>query len=374
MNTVTVIYGNHPKKMVQQLIEKTDALNRLRAQDSVLIKPNIVVSRKEWTGVNTDPRVVEAIVIALKKRGVSRITVGDGAGMGYSASEGFKICGYHELEDRYGLRLVDLERDRFVKKPVPISGPFKTLEIARSVVESDFLINVPIMKAHGQTKITCSLKNLKGVMPRAMKTRFHGVDLHRAIAQLASVVSVDLIIVDGLKGDLMSETGRTPVQMERILLGYNPVEVDSVVADMLGYQPREISHIFYAAEAGLGSCELSGIRLLALNRPTKTFRFTAPPHFSKRFPCVIDAQGACCTCVGNLIFALERLQEKGMFLKGFRFLVGQKVKFRDKDDLITVAVGQCAVKNNSADMIIDSCPPTTGAIMQSVTSEYSRKH
>jgi len=49
-----------------------------------------------------------------------------------------------------------------------------------------------------------------------------------------------LIIVDGLQGDLHSESGHDPVVMDRMILGTNPVEVDSFVADALGYQPRDI--------------------------------------------------------------------------------------------------------------------------------------
>ena len=41
-----------------------------------------------------------------------------------------------------------------------------------------------------------------------------------------------------------------------MILGTNPVEVDSVVADTLGYKPRDIRHIAYSADAGLGTCDL----------------------------------------------------------------------------------------------------------------------
>ena len=352
--------------MVKTLIEQNDAFNGLQSNDKVLIKPNLVVSRGHWVGINTDPQVVEAIVVALKEYGAHKITVGDGAGMGYSAKNAFKTCGYNEMADRYGLKLIDLEKDRFIKKPVLIDGPFKSLEVAKSVVDSDFLINVPLMKAHGQTLITCSLKNLKGVMPRAMKTRFHSVDIHQAIAQLASVVSPQLIIVDGLQGDLMSETGRTPVQMERILIGHDPVAVDSVVADMLGYAPRKIRHIAHSADADLGSCELEKIQIKALNRPTKTERFTAPPPLTDRFPCTINADGACCTCMGNLIFALERLKENGLLSRQHHFLVGLKAKTASQKNQKTIAVGQCAAAINSADITIDECPPSASTIYKSL--------
>ena len=258
MSEVVIIYGSQVEKMVRQLIEETGALDRLRPDDLVMIKPNLVESRENWLGVDTDPRVIEALVKVLKDGGVHRITIGDGSGMGNSATKAFEYCGYRDLARRYGLRLVDLDKDEFIKKPVSIAGPFKTLEIARTVLECDYLINVPVLKAHNQTLVTCSLKNLKGTMPRSMKSAFHSVNLHKAIAQLNSILVPHLTIVDGLQGDLHSESGHDPVVMDRIMLGTNPVEVDSVAADMLGYEPRNIRHIAYSADAGLGTCDLEG--------------------------------------------------------------------------------------------------------------------
>ena len=368
MGIVTVIYGNDIETMVPRLTSETGALDSVRPHDTVVIKPNLVVSRRDWKGVDTDPRVVEALVNVLKQRGVSRITIADGSGMGHNATKAFSVCGYKDMAKRYGLKLVDLERDRFIRKPVQIDGPFQSLEIARTVLDCDFLINVPIMKAHGMTFITCSLKNLKGVMPRATKTAFHGRDLSRAIAQLNSVLSSDLIVVDGFQGDLSSETGRTPVTMERILLGHNPVEVDSVVADMLGYAPRTIRHIAYSADAGFGTCDLEQITIRALNQPTTDEHFTPPPHYTKRFPCRISAEGACCTCLGNLLFALERLREQGLLSRNQHFLIGQKPDLPGDGAATTIAVGKCAIQDVNADVGIDTCPPSAGLIYRRVRS------
>jgi hypothetical protein len=269
--------------------------------------------------------------------------------------------------------LVDLERDEFVKKPVGIEGPFKSLEIARTVLESDFLINVPIMKAHHETLITCSLKNLKGTMPRSMKTAFHGVNLHKAIAQLNSVLIPHLIIVDGLQGDLYSESGDDPVVMDRIILGTNPVEVDSVVADTLGYKPRDIRHIAYAADGSLGTCDLKKIKIHPLNRPSEIKRFSPPTHYSKRFSCSISAEGACCTCMGNFVFALERLSEKGLLSERLSFLIGQNPKIPAQKKVFTIAVGQCASKLDGADLCIGECPPTAANIYQGIASAIARR-
>jgi len=368
MGEVLITYGSEVDRMVRHLMDHTDAMDRLCPDDTVVIKPNLVVSRENWAGIDTDSRVIEALVTFLKDKGLRRIIVGDGSGMGYSATSAFDSCGYTEMAARHGLRLVDLERDSFIKKPVRVEGPFETLEIARTVLECDFLINVPVMKAHNETLITCSLKNLKGTMPRAMKTAFHGVNLHKAITQLNSVLSPQLILVDGLQGDLNSEIGHNPVLMERMILGTNPVEVDSVIADILGYAPREIRHITYSADAGLGTCDLKRIRIRSLNRPSRKKRFKPPVHYSKRFPCAISAEGACCTCMGNFIFALERLDEKRVLSEWVSFLIGQNPKPSSGKKTLTVAVGRCASRQDEADLRIDECPPSAGNIYQRVAS------
>ncbi len=93
MGTVTVVHGDQIDPMIEQIASVSDALNAVHYQDTVLIKPNLVVSRREWAGVNTDPRIVEAIVKILKAKGISRIVVGDGAGMGYNATKAMQILG-----------------------------------------------------------------------------------------------------------------------------------------------------------------------------------------------------------------------------------------------------------------------------------------
>jgi hypothetical protein len=276
------------------------------------------------------------------------------------------------MAKRYGLELMDFERDRFIDMEVPIAGPFRKLEIARTALECDCLISVPLMKAHFQTLMTCSLKNMKGIMSRSQKTAFHSRGLHKSIIQLASVISPDLIVVDGLHGNLTSETGRDPVAIGMMMAGQKPVEMDSLVADILGYAPRDIKHIAYAEDAGLGTTRLDEISVERLNRPARERRFTPPTHYTKRFECRIQAEGACCTCMGNLVFALERLSEKGALSRDQHFMVGQKTGKDAGNQGTTIAVGQCAAKRVEADIQIEDCPPTARTIYNEVLSQKHR--
>ena len=47
------------------------------------------------------------------------------------------------------------------------------LEIAEPVLNTDNLINVPVMKTHFQTNLTLGIKNLKSVVSKASKLVMH---------------------------------------------------------------------------------------------------------------------------------------------------------------------------------------------------------
>ncbi len=81
------------------------------------------------------------------------------------------------------------------------------LQICDSALALDFLINVPVLKGHCQTKVTCALKNMKGLIPNKEKRHFHAMGLHKPIAHLNTVLRQDFIVVDNICGDLDFEDG-----------------------------------------------------------------------------------------------------------------------------------------------------------------------
>jgi len=138
----------------------------------------------------------------------------------------------------------------------------------------------------------------------------------------------------------------------------------------LGYAPRSIQHIADSADEGLGNCDLDAIEVVSLNQPTTQMHFQPPAHYSRRFPCQIMAEGACCTCMGNLIFALERLHEQRLLSKQQTFLIGQQAESPVDGTGTSIAVGQCAAQKGQADVCIDVCPPSAGIIYRRVRSYF----
>ena len=104
--------------------------------------------------------------------------------VGDKTTEAFEYCGYNRIAEQYGVELWDLQQD--TSHMEDCAG--MQLRLCDSLKQIDFLINVPVLKGHCQTKITCALKNLKGVIPNSEKRRFHTLGLHRPIAHLGAGV------------------------------------------------------------------------------------------------------------------------------------------------------------------------------------------
>lgn len=360
-------YGNDPLTEIPALFGGEDPFTGLGPASRVLIKPNLVVAQKRWRGADTQPETVEALIRLLQDHGVRRITVADGAGMGHSAERAFDLVGYRHLTRQYGVTLADVEAGEFEWRRPPLDGPFERLPVSRHAAEADLLINVPVMKAHGETGVTCALKNLKGLMTRRMKSSFHGADLHRAIAQLASAVNCGLTVVDAVYGDLQSETGGNPVEMGMLLTGRDPLAIDAFAARRLGFSPSDIAYVeHYARYRGFRSADEVQPEVKAVNGPAEAPRFEADTGQLERFPCTVEAEGVCCTCRSNLLFALQRLSRSGELDGSRHFAVGRRVSGRKSAGEVMIAVGDCAARRVAADFTVGGCPPESRQIVRAV--------
>ena len=137
-----------------------------------------------------------------------------------------------------GVPFVDLQRD--TSRTYNAKG--MQLRICDAAMDGAFLINMPVLKGHCQTHVTCALKNAKSVIPNAEKRRFHTLGLHKPIAHLNTIVRWGFILVDNICGDLDFEEGGNPVTMNRILGCLDPVLCDSFVCQTMGYEIRKVVH------------------------------------------------------------------------------------------------------------------------------------
>ena len=106
----------------------------------------------------------------------------EGSSVGDKTAEAAELCGYYDLSRNYQVEFLDMQKDS--SEIYDCAG--LELKICDEAMKLDFLINVPVMKGHCQTKITCALKNMKGLIPNTEKRHFHAMGLHKPIAHLAA--------------------------------------------------------------------------------------------------------------------------------------------------------------------------------------------
>lgn len=351
MADIYIHYGTNLADMTYELMAAAGVADRLRREMTVGIKPNLVVARPADGGATTHPEIAEGVIRYVRDAGVRNIVILEGSWVGDSTQKAFRNCGFAALAEKYGARLVDTKHDKAVDR----SFHGMTLSICESALKTDFLINIPVLKGHCQTGLTCCLKNLKGCIPDSEKRRYHTLGLHKPIAALNAVLRPALHIIDSVCGDPTFEEGGNPVEANRILLGFDPVLLDSYAAQLLGYEPGRIEYLRLAKEYGIGKFADEGTRIVELNasnRPKANEAVRSQSSIARRYGRYIDEDGACSACYAALVSALEKTNGIG----DGRIKIGQG--FRGKA-LRGIGSGNCT---SGCEHYVKGCPPKASDI------------
>lgn len=352
-NELLISYGQKPREMVLELLAELELAKAIPTGARIGLKPNLVVARPAWEGATTTPDLAAGVLQYLRDHGFNDLVIAEGSWIGDSTARAFRVCGYTALAKKYGAELVDLQRDSYHTRP---AGDLE-LRICDEMSRIDYLINMPVLKGHCQTRITCALKNMKGCIPDSEKRRFHALGLHKPLAALNWVVRSDVVIVDGLIGDLDFEEGGNPVQMDRVIVGTDPVLVDSYVAALLGYEPEDIPYITFAAGLGLGELYSDRTKLTIISDIHTTERIE-PTREVERLSRYVCEEDACSACYGSLIHALARLNERGQLIRLTpKVSIGQGFKGIQQEGL---GVGTCT---RGFSRFVAGCPPTAKDVL-----------
>lgn len=353
---IGVMYGDQGLEITKKLLHKYNVSEKIDLQDArVGIKPNLVLPSPAKDGATTDPRIVAGIIEYVLSFDPAEIIIMESSWVGAETSRAFEVCGYRKLAEKYGVDLIDLKG----KPAQTLSTGNSQFKVFEQVQQVDVLINVPVLKAHCQTEITCALKNMKGCIPDAEKRRFHREGLHQPIAGLNQVIDQDLIIVDGIFGDLTFEEGGNPVKMNRVMVGTEPLLVDMFASRLLGLVPEEIGYIKQAVYNVTGKRELPETKITEYNtpvgehQPAKKYSSLADDLAEK----YVKSHSACSACYGSLIQALYRLNKEGKIDSDEKICIGQG--YRNKS-CSGVGIGNCT---SNFEHYVSGCPPEAKKIV-----------
>jgi uncharacterized protein (DUF362 family) len=238
------------RRALQELGERID----VNGKKQVLIKPNFVSVHRPLSATHAD--AVRAVLDMLQERGVKEIVLAGNPAMGTFA-QGLENYGFTKLVDQYALRVVDLKEDESIEvESYDRNLHPKRLQVARTMVESDYRISVGPPKTHDLVIATLSLKNMAVGSLRtksACHAGYPGTNLN--LYKLAPYVAPHLAVIDGYQG--MEGNGPVsgdPVEWRTFIASTDFVAADALAAELMGLNPKEIGYIHYCGRQSLG-CE-----------------------------------------------------------------------------------------------------------------------
>jgi uncharacterized protein (DUF362 family) len=214
----------------------------------VFLKPNMV-EYEPGTAINTHPAVVTGAIGACRRGGAAEVIVGEGPGHRRDIEYLLSSTGlYDRLRDER-VRFVDLNHDDV--KVVPTRSWHTSLrEIALpvSLLQADFVITMPKLKTHHWAGMTCSMKNLFGVVPGAVygwpKNLLHIRGIFESILDLTATIQPHLTIVDAIT----AMEGDGPIMGKARPLGFIAIgsdlpAVDATCARVIGLDPVKVPYL-----------------------------------------------------------------------------------------------------------------------------------
>lgn len=262
---------------VTKVLELSGCVTRFAPGLKVVVKPNLITDDPEYIarGANTSIPVLESLLRVLADC-ACRVTVGESEvgtkTQGRRLAEAVRYMDLDHLCKRYGAAFANFTEDAKVR--VPVKGlHFKHFDLSYRQAEAELVITVPKIKTHKYAGMTCSLKNMYGMIPEGRRVIYHRW-LSKAITDINLVFKDRLVtLVDGMIA--MEGNGPVygdPVEMNMVLAAQDLVAADTTCARLIGLDPRSIEHLQVAEKRGLGSSQDIELVGDAVPMPWRVFR------------------------------------------------------------------------------------------------------
>jgi len=284
-----------------------DCLDRLggigkfvKKSDKVLLKINQLSAKKPEDAVTTHPLFVAAVIKEVRGAGGDP-SVGDSPAM-HSLETVAKKSGIYDICSEMNVPLVELDDPDVVENEGKRVRSFK---ISKKLQNFEVIINLPKLKTHSLTGLTCAVKNLFGCIPGKIKGGYHlrfqnPHDFSEMLLDLHEVIKPNLTIVDGVIGMEGQGPGAgDPREIGVIIAGENALAVDTVVMSIVGMRDKEVPTVFFAKKRGFPGAymnnievvgvEIQKVRVKNFKRP-KSMMNKIPPFFFKMIKKVFTAK------------------------------------------------------------------------------------
>ena len=223
----------------------------LEGRATVILKPNLVEAIKP--PVTTPVELIAELIDGLRRiTPGAEIIVAEGVGAAdYETDHAFSELGYIDMAKRKGVRLVDLNNEKFVELTDPRCLRWPVMHLPEIIMNS-FVVSVPVLKAHSLSSVTLTMKNMMGAVPPVhyqagghwKKSAFHD-RMHESILDLSRYRVPDFTVLDATVGMAESHLGgpQCDPPVGRVAASFDPVAIDAYGTRLLGRDWRSVAHI-----------------------------------------------------------------------------------------------------------------------------------
>ena len=258
---MAIARGPDPEAITRAAIEALGGMGRfVHKGDDVIVKPNICVNHNTFEYASTtNPTVVATIVRLCLDAGARRVRVMDTPYTG-DPETAYKACGIFDAATEAGAEMEVMSRVKYAEFDIPEGRDIKSWSVYRDIIEADVLINVPIAKHHGSTRLTLGCKNLMGIIGRP--NQFHR-NLHQRIADLNTLVRPQLTVIDAVRILTAHGPGGGNLddveKLDTVIASHDIITADAYATTFFGMTADDIGYIRLGAEMGLGEKDWSQV-------------------------------------------------------------------------------------------------------------------
>ncbi len=396
---VAVVRYESPFESVRKAVELSKGFGNLPSSTRVFIKPNIVYWTKavqfpKW-GVITTSRVIEDMIVLLKEHGIDDITIGEGIGTMIpgdkdTPAHAFHSLGYENLKNRYGVKYFNIFERPFEKVEVEKG---LTINFNKDILHSDFIVDLPVMKAHNQTVVSLGIKNLKGIIDISSRKKCHSTDperdLHYHVSRLPDKLPPIFTLIDGIYSLERGPAFDGKMRRSNILVASSDIlSADMVGTRLLGHEPSDIDYIVHAAKSRNRPTDLSDIEIAGekidhlVSYHEYDFKYaendncTLPVSFAKQgiegiFYRKFDSTMCTyCSYINGLVLSAIRFAWKGIPWEDVEILTGKIMKPEKGKKTILLGKCMCKANRNHPDIKevieVKGCPPKPKDILNAL--------
>ena len=246
---VAVLHAHQYSQDLDQILATALRLFPINVRGkTVVLKPNLV-DFIPGNAINTHPLLVLAAAESFRSMGARSVVVAEGPGHQRDTQLVLSQTGYEQSLRAEKIRFVDLNRDQLIRTPLRASYTgMKDLWLPRTVLEADFLVSMPKIKAHHWSGVTLSMKNMFGIVPGTRygwpKNILHWKGIQESILDVCATVPINFVIADGI----VAMEGNGPLNgtaraLGKIVLADDPVAADATCARLMGFHSERVVHI-----------------------------------------------------------------------------------------------------------------------------------